>query len=541
MAPVFCLCGFLPSFLSFLKRFGISCPLSPQHSRKFTMHVLSTSRLHSNIWAIFFFLILCPSPCFSAALRGASIAWTVPDAITSPLTVRFEVQTSWTRDSSWPRKFDGSSSLVVGGRTQVSGSTISDVTGPPTSGLILQTGDGRSYPLELTVTWLDTNVFSASSVVYHTYDAPFHSSAPFYPPAFAYSAGVGTSPLNAQPLRHNPWNAVLAGCCRDPAISITGGQSFTLRTSLDLTDRDNSPELLSPLFHALQIGTASQPTATLSLLFRDHFHAALNDRQSISKSGGTSNYPPDDSRPAPLLFSIGRQSNVSWPFGANINSATGVLSLTVWAAGSSGSNAFLPGIYPIQVHACLGSACSVADLSVSVLTTSTCYVPIISIATVNPASAVPPAGSILSWPGYQVSFDATITLQSPSSSLRLLYSIGSSPITPLLPQNPVTLTPLNIDGSISSSTVSSQHSLRVESVSQPSIPCITDLALSYVLYATSPFVLIFLYATSPFVLIFLYATSPFVFIFLYATSPFVFFFVYATLTFVFICLPSLHS
>jgi hypothetical protein len=447
--------------------------------------------MHAHIWAFFLLLVLRPSPCLSAALRGASIAWTLPDAVAYPLTVRFEIQTSWARDSSWPRKFDGSSSLVVGGRTQVSGSPISDITAPATSGLILQTGDGSSYPLELTITWLESSVFSATSVVHHTYDAPFHSSTPFYPPAFSYSAGIGTSPLSVQPLRHNPWNAVLMGCCRDPAVSAIGGRSFTLRTSLDLTDRDNSPELLSPLIHALQVGTVSQPVGSLSLLFRDHFHASLNDKQSVSKSGGTSNYPPDDSTPVSLSFSIGRDNNSSWPFGAEINPSTGVISLTVWAAGSSGSNAFLPGTYPIAVHACLGSACSVADLSVSVLAASTCSVPVISIATVNPTSIVPLAGSILSWPGYQVSFDATITLQSSSSSLRLLYSIASSPLTPLSPQNPVSLTSLDVNGAPSSSAAASQHSLRVETISQPSFSCITDLALSYAPSVYPPFHLLF--------------------------------------------------
>lgn len=437
-------------------------------------------RAHSSVlWAFCYMLLLCPIPCHSAALRGASIAWTVPDAAASPLAVRFEIQTSWTRDSSWPRKFDGSSSLVVGGRTQVSGSSISDIPELATSGLILQTGDGSSYPLDLTVTWLESNVFSASSVVYHTYHSPFHSSTPFYPPAFSYSAGVGTSPTDVQPLKHKPWNAALVGCCRDPAITTIGGRSFTLRTSLDLTDRDNSPELLSPLFHALQVGTASEPSATFALLFRDHFHATLSDHQSSSKSGGTSNYPLDDSAPAPLAFSIGQQSNASWPFGADINPSTGVLSLAVWAAGTSGSNAFLPGIHPIEVHACFGSACSVAQLSVSVLATNSCYIPSISISTVNPASVIAPAGSILSWPGYQVSFDVTVTLQSASSSLRLLYSLDSSPLSPLSAQNPVSLTPLRVDGSISSGAGAKQHVVRVETVSQPSSSCITDIALSY--------------------------------------------------------------
>jgi hypothetical protein len=127
--------------------------------------------------------------------------------------------------------------LEVGGRTQVSGSAISGVAQLATAGLILRTGDGKSYPLDLTVTWLEDTVFSASSVVHHTYAAPFHSSAPFYPPAFSYSAGTGTSAMDAQPLRHNPWDVVLLGCCRDPSVSFIGGRSFSLHSSVDLTDR----------------------------------------------------------------------------------------------------------------------------------------------------------------------------------------------------------------------------------------------------------------------------------------------------------------
>ena len=445
---------------------------------------MASSALQGTPLGICSFLILLalfPCPSLSAALRGASIAWTVPDPDASPLTVRFEIQTLWVLDSSWPRKFDGSSSIVVGGRTQVSGSAISEITELATSGLILKTGDGNSYSLDLTVTWLDGALFSASSVVHHTYQAPYQSSTAFYPPAFTYSAGVGTSLLEMQPLRHSPWNAVLMGCCRDQAISALGSRSFTLRTSLDLTDRDNSPELLSPLVHALQVGTAAAQTATLSLLFRDHFHVALDGQQATSKSGGTSHYPPDDSRPAPLTFSIMNSSETlaSWPFGAVINPSSGLLSLTVWSANSSGSNVFAPGLYPIAVRACLGSACSVVDLSVAVLAASTCSLPSISIATISPPSALPLGGSIASWPGYAVSFDVYFTWSSQSSSFPLLYSLDSSPFIPLSPQNPVAVTPLNIDGSISIGAGTKQHSLRVETVSMSSLTCITDIALSY--------------------------------------------------------------
>jgi hypothetical protein len=394
--------------------------------------------------------------------------------------VRFEIQTSWLRDSSWPRKFDGSSSIVIGGRTQVSGSAISEITELATSGLILKTGDGNSYSLDLTVTWLDSTMFSASSVVYHTYQAPYQSSAAFYPPAFAYSAGVGTSLLEMQPLRHSPWNAALMGCCRDPVISTLGSRSFVLRTSLDLTDRDNSPELLSPLLYALQIGTVAAQTASLSLLFRDHFHVKLDGQHATSKSGGTSHYPPDDSRPAPLLFSVmnASETSASWPFGADINPSSGVLSLTVWSANASGSNVFAPGLYPIAVRACLGSACSVVDLSVAVLAASTCSVPTISIATISPPSALPPGGSISSWPGYAVSFDVSVTWSSQSSSFPLFFSLDSSPLSPLSSQNPVVVTPLDIDGSIIG-TGTKQHSLRIETVSLSSLTCITDVELSY--------------------------------------------------------------
>ena len=426
------------------------------------------------------FLLFCPPPCLAAALRGASISWALHDPVASPLTVRFEIQTSWLRDSSWPRKSDGSSSLIVGGRTQVSGSAISTITELATSGLILKTGDGNSYTLDLTVTWLESGVFSASSVVYHTYKSPYESAAPFYPPAFAYSAGVGVSPSDVQPLKHKPWDAVLLGCCRDAAVDTIGKQSFALRTSVDLTDRDNSPELLSPLIYAVQVGTAAAPTAPLSLIFRDHFHATLDGQQPISKSGGTSNYPPDDSRPAPIVFAIvnASESGASWPFGATISPSSGVLSLTVWAANMTGSNVFLPGIYPIAVRACSGSACSVLDVAVAVFAASTCALPTISIASVSLPSVLPPAGSILTWPGYNVSFDVTVTLQSSSPTLRLLYSLDSSPLLPLSPQNPSIITPLSIDGTIQSGTGANQRSLLIETVSQPPAACITDVALS---------------------------------------------------------------
>jgi len=372
---------------------------------------------------------------------------------------------------------------VVGGRTQVSGSAISSITDLATSGLILKTGDGKSYTLDLTVTWLESGVFTASSVVQHTYKSPYESAAAFYPPAFAYSAGVGVSASDVQPLKHKPWDAVLLGCCRDAAVDSIGKQSFALRSSVDLTDRDNSPELLSPLFYALQAGTAAAPTAQLPLIFRDHFHATLDGQQPTSKSGGTSNYPPDDSRPAPIDFSIvnASESGATWPFGADINPSSGVLSLTVWAANTFGSNVFLPGVYPIAVRACSASACSVADLTVAVFAASTCILPTISVASINPPSILPPAASILTWPGYNVSFDVTVTMQSPSSSssLRLLFSLDSSPFSPLSPQNPSLVTSLNIDGSIQSGTSSNQRSLLIETVSQPPAACITDLALSY--------------------------------------------------------------
>jgi hypothetical protein len=435
--------------------------------------------MSSVLW-VFLSLLLHPSPCRSAALRGASIAWTLPDATNSPLKVRFEIQTSWVRDSSWPLKFDGSSSLEVGGRTQVSGSAISGLM-EATSGLILRTGDGKNYPLDLTVTWLENTVFSASSVVHHTYATPFHSAAPFYPPAFSYSAGTGTSVLDVQPLRHKPWDVVLLGCCRDSSVSTIGGRSFSLYTSVDLTDRDNSPELLSPLFYTLQAGTSSAPIALLPILFRDHFHAALDGQQSVSKSGGTSNFPPDDSAPASLVLSImnASETGASWPFGVSINPASGLLSLTVWSANASGSNVFLPGVYPVAVRACIGSACSVADFSVAVVAVSTCALPTISIATVNPPSILLPAASIVSWPGYLVSFDVTVAMQSSSSPPRLLYSLDSSPLSPLSPQNPVIVTPLSVEGNIRSDSSAPQHSLRIESVSQLPFACITDIALSY--------------------------------------------------------------
>lgn len=384
----------------------------------------SSSSVTSPIVCAFLLLfVLSPCPCLSAALRGASIAWTLPDPAASPLHVCFEIKTTWVKDSSWPLKFDGSSSLVVGGRTQVSGSSISEITELATSGLVLKAGDGSSYPLDLTITWADNYLFSASSVVCHTYLAPYQSSAPFYPPAFAYSAGVGSSLLEQQPLKHVPWTAALLGCCRDSVISAIGSRSFALRTSVDLTDRDNSPEFLSPLVHALQIGTAAAPSASLSLLFRDHFHATLDGQPAVSKSGGTSNFPPDDSRPVPLTFSIinGSETDAAWPFGAEINPSSGRLSLTVWSANASGSNVFLPGIYPISVRSCLGSACSVADVSVAVFTAAACSLPALSIATTSPPSILMPAASIVSWPGYEVSFDVIVTTRSPSSSLPLLY------------------------------------------------------------------------------------------------------------------------
>jgi hypothetical protein len=173
------------------------------------------------------------------------------------------------------------------------------------------------------------------------------------------------------------------------------------------------------------------------------------------------------------------ETGASWPFGISIHPTSGLLSLTVWSANASGSNAFLPGVYPVAVRACTGSACSVADMSVAVFAATTCTLPSISIATVNPPSLLPPAASIVSWPGYLVSFDVTVTLPAASSPPRLLYSLHSSPISPLSPQNPVAVTPLSVDGSIRSDATAPRLSLHIQSMSQLPVACITDIALSY--------------------------------------------------------------
>jgi len=234
------------------------------------------------------------------------------------------------------------------------------------------------------------------------------------------------------------------------------------------------------------VGTSSAPIALLPILFRDHFHAALDGQQPVSKSGGTSNFPPDDSAPAPLVLSLmnASETGASWPFGISIHPTSGLLSLTVWSANASGSNAFLPGVYPVAVRACTGSACSVADMSVAVFAATTCTLPSISIATVNPPSLLPPAASIVSWPGYLVSFDVTVTLPAASSPPRLLYSLHSSPISPLSPQNPVAVTPLSVDGSIRSDATAPRLSLHIQSMSQLPVACITDIALSYPPHST---------------------------------------------------------
>jgi hypothetical protein len=52
---------------------------------------------------------------------------------------------------------------------------------------------------------------------------------------------VGVSASDVQPLKLKPWDAVLIGCCPDAAADSIGNQSFALRSSVDLTDRDNSP------------------------------------------------------------------------------------------------------------------------------------------------------------------------------------------------------------------------------------------------------------------------------------------------------------
>jgi len=246
-----------------------------------------------------------------------------------PNTVDFELTTAWRRTFQWVyvKQVNASTRTlteppIVGDVLRVTGlydkNGFSDLTGTQaiqggTSEIMFYPGDNSKYYVDMTVTSYSEaeNWIMCTTVIRHTYATPYQGkNQDVYPPGFAYEAGSAGELAANQPFSHVPWKAYFQGCCRAdlPTLPAMGGNAnkpYRLETTVDLTDRDNSPSSRTmPIITVPRWWTGEPGMAPhFYVIAKDQLHPSAD--APLRVSGGVTNYPlPEAERAAPLMYSV---------------------------------------------------------------------------------------------------------------------------------------------------------------------------------------------------------------------------------------------
>jgi len=305
-----------------------------------------------------------------------------------PNTVDFELTTAWRRSFQWVyvKQVNASTrtlteSPIVGDVLRVTGlydsNGFADLTGTQaiqggTSEIMFYPGDGEKYYVDMTVTSYSEaeDWIMCSTVIRHTYATPYMGkNQDVYPPGFTYEAGSEGELAANQPFSHVPWKAYFMGCCRAdlPTLPAAGGNAnkpYRLETTVDLTDRDNSPSsrtmpiVTVPKWWPGDVGAAP------------HFYVIAKDQYTPSRdaplriSGGVTNYPlPEAEWAAPLMYSVATAADLGLPMGQY----TPYTGLTVDQMGRAQFQAQQEGYYQVAVKVFSNGTKTIVDFMVRVV------------------------------------------------------------------------------------------------------------------------------------------------------------------------------
>jgi len=266
--------------------------------------------------------------------RFGTLNWkAVKDPAVPPNTVDFELVTAWRRDFNWvyvaqhpapqgaqPRTLEDRP--IVGDKLRVTGLSFADDTGMQsveagTSEILFHTGDGKTYFVDVDVTAFSEseNWVMGVTKIRHTYARPYYSKDKnVYPLGYSYEASSGAMLDANQPFSHAPWTAHFEGCCRwGSSLDANKNMPYKVVTHIDMTDRDNSPAA-----RTMPIITVTQAAST-DMNAQPRFFVMAKDQYvpgsqaPVGVSGGTSNFPNDNSKDAPLTYKIAQATDLNLP------------------------------------------------------------------------------------------------------------------------------------------------------------------------------------------------------------------------------------
>mmetsp|Transcript_70221 Transcript_70221/g.146342 ORF Transcript_70221/g.146342 Transcript_70221/m.146342 type:complete len:903 (-) Transcript_70221:2273-4981(-) len=378
----------------------------------------------------------------NGSYRYGTLSWKhVVD--TSPNTVEFELITAWKRDFKWvyvrqARNTDGSARAlddppIVGDILRVTGLTFADETGmkstnPGSSAIVVKTGDGSQYFVDVQVTaFSESEDWVMGNFTFrHSYATPYDATAPLhpiYPDGFSYEASTGASLSANQPFQHTPWTATFEGCCRwSESLDPNAKKSYKIHTKLDLTDRNNAPAARTlPVVAVPQaISTALSDQPSFYVLAKDQFVMGIMAPKSMSSS--TSNYPDDDNLAgsAALSYKIATEADLGLPGympleQVTVNDTTGLVTVQ-----TNVTSAWPPGHYQLAVIVMSGSSDTVVDFMIRVVPAE-CQpmnVDRHEMALMGERAA---RDKVIGWVGYTLSADVWVKNPCPGPNLVLNY------------------------------------------------------------------------------------------------------------------------